>query len=148
MEQQFLQKHEVLRAKEQKIESARFSFDALRKNVETIPGAEDKEQVMEFVNELERYCQEYIKIEQFYRQAWNKIQGASSQNQEERENGLKELETWMQAKINKKNVIVDDLNILSRLLTNYGLDTSWHHGFASESQFEEWILNRAKKSGN
>ena len=148
MEHQFLHKREVFRPEEQKTEAARFSFNSLRKNIETIPRAEDKEQVMEFVNELERYCQEYIKIERSYYRAWNKIQEASSQNQEERRNGLKELETWMQAKISKKNVIVDDLNILSRLFINYGLDTSWHHGFASESQFEEWILDRAKESEN
>ena len=149
MEHQFLQKHEVPPVLEkQKTETALFSFNALRKSVETIPDTEDKKQVMEFVNELERYCQEYVKIERLYCQAWDKVQEAGSKNQEERGNELKELETWMQAKMSKKNVIIDDLNILSRLFTNYGLDTSWYHGFADEAQFEAWILERAKESGN
>jgi len=148
MENKYLEKHGDLNPKEQKIEVAQFSFNILRRSVEKISKEEDRVQVMEFVNELEHYCQEYVKIDERYSQAWDEVKKASSVNPEDRENELEELEIWMQAKISKKNVIADDLNILSRLFKNYALDTSWYHGFSNEAQFEEWILGRAKESGN
>ncbi len=119
-------------------------FLQLKEKTDKISSLEEKEQVQEFINELKNYCQEYVKIEENYCQAWQEIQDSTFNNNEEREGALKNWEIWGQAKALKKNVIIDDLNILYRLFKQYGLDCSWHPGFADEEQFQEWILKKGK----
>jgi hypothetical protein len=119
-------------------------FLDLKKRTEKISSPEEKEQVQEFINELKNYCQEYTKIEENYHRAWQEIQESTFSDNEEREGALKNWEIWGQSKALKKNVIIDDLNILYRLFQQYGLDCSWHPGFADEEQFQEWILKTSK----
>lgn len=147
MEHQFLQKHEVPSALEKgKIEqAARFNFNTLEKSINTIPGIEEREQVINFLDELKQNCQNYINIDKSYQKARHGLQEIGPGDNEAREGALVELENWIFALSSKKNVIVDGLNILSRLFKSYGLDTSWCRGFADEQDFKEWVVERSKE---
>lgn len=146
MEQGILRKQEATPVLEkQKTEQIpQFSFNALEKDIETIPGPEEKEQVMGFLNELKRNCQRYIIIEEFYQKARHNLQEVTG-DKEAREGALVGLESWLFALASKKNVIIDGLNILSRLFKDYGLNTSWCWGLADEENFKEWVVDRNKE---
>ncbi|MBU4369651.1 hypothetical protein KKG58_02700 [Patescibacteria group bacterium] len=147
MEHQFLQKREVAPVLEkEKIEQiSRFNFNVLENSINTIPDAEEREQVMSFLNELKEDCQNYINVDKFYQKAKHDLQEVSAGDNEAREGALAELENWIFSLTSKKNVIVDGLSILSRLFESYGLDTSWQRGFANEQDFKEWVVERNKE---
>jgi len=148
MEHQFLQKHEVspvIDDKEKIEQASRFNFNVLEKSINTIPNIEEGEQVMNFLNELKQDCQNYINVDKFYQKAKHNLQEVSAGDNEAREGALAELENWIFTLTSKENVIIDGLNILSRLFKNYGLDTSWHRGFANEQDFKEWVIERNKE---
>ncbi len=121
-------------------------FFELKKGAESLSKEDERKKIVEeFIQELESSCQEYLKIDSQCKSCWEKVQEASKGDKQDRETALEEMEIWMLAKVNKKNSILDDLNILHRLL---GDSCSWHIAFADEKQFKDWVKDRCQELEN
>lgn len=137
--------------KEEKIEMEKSQsgfFACLENQVKNILNSEEREQSENFINELRTQCRDYLKILENYHLAEKEFNEASIGDQEDKDNARLVLENATQERVSKKSVILDNLNILNRLFTSYGLECSWYHGFENEEQFEGWVFQNVKELEN
>jgi len=131
-----------------KIESQNGFFTGLENQLTQISNLEEKEQIMGFIKELKAQCFDYLKILEEYRLAEKNFDDARVGDLDDKENARLALNARTQDRISKKSVILDNMNIVNRLFTSYGLECSWYRGFENEEQFEGWVIKNVQELEN
>ncbi len=116
------------------------NIEDLGKMIEAVKNKKEREELLDILNKLKENCQGYVRLKNNYLETRREAREKSSGHQKEN----KEIELADFARQAKHKVIVDSLNILSRLFSRYGLDNSWRDNFVSQDQIGDWAFEMGK----
>ena len=142
MSDEFLKELWEEKAKKEKAEK-KWKIDIFDlENLLATKNKEAKKYFIEYLGQLKKSCLRYLETcEDLEKAAKNLREGASGEELATNQNLVKQADM---ARRLAHNVVVDNLNILSRLCKKYNLDDSWRKYFSSFEMIGEWAYEMGK----